>query len=221
MAKRLSDDEKNVLVKFFIEGKTVDELAKKFGFTKSTITRNIKSNIGQDKYNRVINKNKKSGKTKQNKGKSYSAENKNEFKENNFDVPTLNEFSPEESYNLSTFTELAPLDYQIDNAVQKDLASVPISEVDFPKIVYMIINKKIELETKYLKEFPEWRFLSQEELNRKTIQIYFDQQVAKRLCNKEQMVIKVPNTDVFKIVAPILLNKGISRIVSTDKLISL
>jgi hypothetical protein len=34
-------------------------------------------------------------------------------------------------------------------------------------------------------------------------------------------VIKVPNTNVFKIVAPILLSKGISRIVSPDKLIAL
>ena len=45
--------------------------------------------------------------------------------------------------------------------------------------------------------------------------------IAKRFCNKEQKVIKVPNTDVFKIVAPILLAKGISRIVSADKLIAL
>ena len=85
----------------------------------------------------------------------------------------------------------------------------------------MIVDKKIELETKYLREYPEWQFLSDEELSRKTIEIYLDLKIAKRFCNKEQKVIKVPNTDVFKIVAPILLKKGISRIVSADKLISL
>ena len=58
-------------------------------------------------------------------------------------------------------------------------------------------------------------------LNRKTIEIYFDLKNAKRYCNKDQKVIKVPNTNVFKIVAPILLSKGISRIVSPDKLIAL
>ena len=36
----------------------------------------------------------------------------------------------------------------------------------------MIVDKKIELEIKYLKEYPEWQFLSQEELNRKTIKIF-------------------------------------------------
>ena len=85
----------------------------------------------------------------------------------------------------------------------------------------MLVDKKIELETKYLKEYPDWQFLSQEELNRKTIQIFDDLKVAKRYCNKEQKVIKVPNTDVFKITATSLLNKGISRIVSSDSLIAL
>ena len=85
----------------------------------------------------------------------------------------------------------------------------------------MIVDKKIELETKYLKEYPEWQFLSQEELNRKTIKVYFDLKNAKRFCHKEQKVIKVPNTEVFKIATPSLLDKGVSRIVTEDILIAL
>ena len=117
--------------------------------------------------------------------------------------------------------EISPLDYDIENSSRKELSSVPISEVDFPKIVYMIVDKNIELEIKLLKDFPEWRFLPIDDLNRKTIEIYLDLKIAKRLCNKEQKVIKVPNTNVFKISAPLLLSKGISRIVSADKLIAL
>ena len=85
----------------------------------------------------------------------------------------------------------------------------------------MIVDKKIELEIKYLKDYPDWQFLSQEELNRKTIEIFDDLKVAKRFCNKEQKIIKVPNTNVFKLVAPILLSKGISRIINSEKLIAL
>ena len=62
----------------------------------------------------------------------------------------------------------------------------------------MIVNQKIELETKYLKDYPEWQFLSKDDLNRKTIKIYFDLKSAKRDCNKDQKVIKIPNTNVFK-----------------------
>ena len=85
----------------------------------------------------------------------------------------------------------------------------------------MIVDKKIELEIKLLKDYPDWRFLPEEDLNRKTIEIYFDLKNAKRFCNKDQKVIKVPNTDVFRIVATILISRGISRIVSAEKLISL
>ena len=83
-----------------------------------------------------------------------------------------------------SFIEIAPLDCQIDNLQQKDLSSTPIDDVDFPKIVYMIVDKKIELETKYLKEYPEWQFLSEKELNRKTIEIFVDIKVAKGFATK-------------------------------------
>ena len=199
MAKRLSEKEKKNIVILFTEGKTVDELANDFFCRKETIVRNLKKDLGNEKYKEFLNNTK--NKEKNNK------DNLNEFSE---------ELSP-----LTTFTEIIPLNLEIDNAVQKDLSSVPLSEIDLPNVVFMIVNKSIELETKFLKEYPEWHFLSNEELNRKTIEIFLDLKIAKRFCNKEQKVIKVPNTDVFRIVAPILLNKGISRIVSADKLISL
>ena len=34
----------------------------------------------------------------------------------------------------------------------------PLSDVNLPKVVYMIVDKKIELETKFLKDYPEWQF---------------------------------------------------------------
>ena len=109
----------------------------------------------------------------------------------------------------------------MDDLSRKELSSVPISEIDFPKVVYMVIDKKIELEIKLLKDFPEWNFLPQDDLSRKTIEIFFDLNLAKRSCNKEQKVLKVPNTDVFRIAAPTLIAKGISRIVCAENLIAL
>ena len=114
-----------------------------------------------------------------------------------------------------------PLDYEIDSSSRQELSSVSLSEVDFPKVVYMVVDKKIELEIKLLKDFPEWDFLPNGDLNRKTIEIFFDLNLAKRSCNKEQKVLKVPNTDVFRIAAPVLLEKGISRIVCAENLIAL
>ena len=66
---------------------------------------------------------------------------------------TASNFAP-----IDSFFEIAPLDYEIDNSSRKELSSVSLSEVDFPKVVYMIVDKKIELEIKLLKDFPEWEF---------------------------------------------------------------
>ena len=109
----------------------------------------------------------------------------------------------------------------MDDSSRKELSSVPISEIDFPKVVYMVVDKKIELEIKLLKDFPDWSFLPQEDMTRKAIEIFFDLKLAKRSCNKEQKVLKVPNTDVFRIATPLLMAKGITRIVCAENLISL
>ena len=214
MAKRLSEKNKEEIIKLFIDGKTIEYLANEFNCTKLTISRNLKKEIGEKKFKEIT----KSAKPfnldsdkKQNNIHKHQLENQHFFNENeNNEFPKMNEFM-----------EITPLDYEIDNAVQKDLSSVPISEIDLPKIVYMIVDKKIELEVKYLKEFPSWEFLSKEELNRKTIQIYSELKNAKRFCTKDQKVIKVPNTEVFQLVAPLLLSRGISRIINEDKLIAL
>ena len=41
------------------------------------------------------------------------------------------------------FIEITPLDYEIENTPQKDFSSVPISEIKFPKIAFMIVSKKL------------------------------------------------------------------------------
>ena len=127
----------------------------------------------------------------------------------------------QELYPRETFLEITPLNLEIDNLPQRDLSSVSINEVELPKIVYMVVSKHVELETKLLKEYVAWNFLSEKELSRKTIEIFFDLKAAKRSINKEQRVIKVPNSDVFKITASILRARGISRIVSSEVLIAL
>ncbi len=227
MTKRLSEEQKKELVENFKSGKSIDVLSKEFDCTKSTITRNLKKNLGDTKYVELIQKIKSSkekniGKKKYNNSLLDKKTDDEVFQKDLIDLKNSEknrkvlDFVP-----LESFIEIAPVDYEMDNSSRPELSSVPITEIDFPKVVYMIVDKKIELETKPLKDYAEWQFLSLNELNRKTIQIFDDLKNAKRFCSKDQKVIKVPNTDVFKIVAPILVSRGISRIVSGDKLIAL
>ena len=198
MTKRLTEKQREEIKISFTKGKSIEFLSEKFKCTRLTITRNLKKDLGELEY------------------KEFLIKNKNIKDDKNMNNKETIDFSTNPS-----FFEIPPLDYEIENTPRKDLSSTPISEIDFPQMVYMIVDKKIELEIKSLRDYPDWGFLSNDDLNRKTIEIHSDVNTAKRLCNKEQKVIKVPNTNVFKIVAPILKSRGISRIIGLDKLISL
>ena len=214
MPKKLSEIQINEIMEDFFNGFNIDELAEKFNCTKITITRHLKNNTDDKTYKTLIKNNNQKMKLIEKEANNKKAE--SEFQENLYEEKQNEIISSDPS-----FIEITPLNYEIDNEPQKDLSSVPLSEVKFPNVVYMVVDKKIELEVKLLKDFPDWQFLSENELNRKTIEIFFDLKIAKRYCKKEQKVIKVPNTEVFKLAAPILLSRGISRIISSEKLIAL
>ncbi len=221
MAKRLSEKQKKIIVKCFIKDRAVDALAEEFDCTKSTIIRNLKKILGDDKYKELIDKSKTINYPNNSEKINHTFEKDNLPNEKTFNELVKDNFIKEDFSSISPFTEIAPLNFEIESSVQKDLSSVPINEVNLPSIVYMIVDKEIELEVKYLKEYPDWQFLAKEELNRKTIAIYSNLKVAKRFCKKEQKVIKVPNSNVFRIVSPLLQSRGITRIVSEDQLIAL
>lgn len=210
MPKKLSDDQKKEIIDFFVNGMSIEELSKNFKCTKNTITRHLKKGISEKLFKNLL-KNNKSHKNAENKRNS----------ESNLHIENLEDNFNEVMFEETSFVEIAPLEFEIDNEPQNDLSSISINEIDFPKTVYMIVDNKIELETKYLRDYPDWQFLSDKDLDRKTIEIHFDMKIAKRSCTKEQKLIKVPNSNVFKVAAPILISKGITRIVSPNNLISL
>ena len=227
MTKRLTEKQKEEIVESFKYGIAIGVLSQKYNCTNSTIIRNLKKNLGELKYKEFCNKRKSSiEKSITNKNQTNDFKNKDfdgdDLKKDSNNSKVLNENITDSKFApIDAFFEIAPLDYEIDSSSRKELSSVSLSEVDFPKVVYMVVDKKIELEIKLLKDFPEWDFLPNGDLYRKTIEIFFDLNLAKRSCNKEQKVLKVPNTDVFKIATPVLLKKGISRIVCAENLIAL
>ena len=222
MAKRLSEKQKEEIKINFLDNQSVEILSEKFNCTKTTIIRNLKKSLGEKKYKEILNR---SNEPFDIEGENLlENDNKQTFEENiikktedtSIGISNEDKISPFES-----FIEITPLDHDFEDVSQKDISSIPLSEIKLPNMVFLIVKKEIELETKYLKDYPEWQFLPQNDLNRKTLELHFDLKTAKRICNKDQKVIKVPNTDVFRIVAPILLSRGISRIVTAENLISI
>ena len=223
LAKRLTEQQKEEITKLFISGVNVDLLSKRFNCTKLTISRNLKNNIGEVTYRELleVNKSDKTIKNKKQKIKHLDEIQKNKTFKKDIVNTINNEEIEKEFIEMSEFIEITPLNYDIENSSQKDFSTIPISEIVFPKTVFMIVDKKVELEIKYLKDYPKWQFLSEDDLKRKSIEIFYDLKIAKSFCSKEQKVIKVPNTSIFKTVANILISRGISRIVTSDKLIAL
>ena len=202
MAKRLSQEEKKEITQCFNSGISIKKLSERFNCTKLTISRNLKKILGNEEYEKILKE------LSLNKNDKKIITNSDQSKENKVS-------------NDSFFVEIAPLKTNFYNEKQKELSSIPLASVIFPKTVYMVVDKNIELEIKSLKDFPEWQFLPETDLQRKAIEIFVDLKNAKIACNKDQKVIKVPNTNVFKIVAPLLIARGISRMVKEDKLIAI
>ena len=224
MAKRLTEKQKEEIKINFLGNQSVEFLSEKFNCTKTTIIRNLKKSLGEIKYKEILNR----------LNATFDLKNKNLLENDNQQINEKNKINKTDDTSISigisnedkinpfeSFIEITPLDHDFEAVSQKDISSIPLSEIKLPNMVFLIVKKEIELETKYLKDYPEWQFLPQNDLQRKTIEIHFDLKTAKRICNKDQKVIKVPNTDVFRIVAPILMSRGISRIVAAENLISI
>ena len=223
MAKRLTEIEKNEIKTLFTNGKGLDFLMNKFEVSKLTIIRNLKKLLGENEYKNFLNKNlksikKKNSKVKINIQKDISPKNSNS---NVKELRSSFDGDIADSYIDQPLIEITPLIQEISSDMQKDLSSIPISSMSFPKILYMNVDKNFELEIKPLKDFLDWNFLPQDDLKRKTIEVFLDIKEAKIKCNKDQKVIKIPNTNVFQIVNHILLSKGISRIVCGNNLVAL
>tara|TARA_B100000212_G_C27384593_1_gene538667 strand:+ start:9273 stop:9914 length:642 start_codon:yes stop_codon:yes gene_type:complete len=213
LSKRITNLQKEDLKIRFLNGEDIESLAEEFKYSKLTISRNLIKILGKEDFE-TYKKNNKKNKLLLNKIKKNDENQKNFNKSKDFKDNEVN-------LSQETFFEVVPLNQDFTEHNRKDFSSVSIEEITFPNIVYMIVDKKIELKVKSLKEYPQWLFLSKEELERKTIQIFNDLKTAKRECGKENKVIKIPNTNVFKTVAGILSSRGISRIINEDKLISL
>ena len=224
MAKRLTEIQKEEIIQSFKSGINVDQISKQYNCTKLTISRNIQKVIGEKEFKKLTKENNanfkdnsEGQKEKNNSIKKFNKSDLGNLEQNSLDKQNVNK----EDFVSQSFVEITPLNFDIDNQPQKEVSSKPIDSINLPSIVYMIIDKKIELNIKLLKEYPEWQFLPQEDLNRKTIQIYSDLKIAKKICNSDQKVIKIPNSNIFKLVAPFLIQRGISRIISNEELIAL
>ena len=96
-----------------------------------------------------------------------------------------------------------------------------LSFESLPESVYMIVDKKVELDLQTISDLPDWSFLPENELKRIAIVLFSNQRTAKRICSRNQRVIKIPNTNVFNLSKSYLISKGVTRLILEDSIIGL
>ena len=120
------------------------------------------------------------------------------------------------------FEEIAPLVSSFDFDLESEKLDFEIlSYESLPDSVYMVVDKKVELDLQPISELPEWNFLPENELQRNAILLFSNQRSAKRSCSRNQRVIKIPNTSIFKLSKPYLIAKGVTRLILEDSIIGL
>ena len=104
----------------FINGKSVEEIANDYNFSKLTISRNLKNLVGKERY-KIINNSKKISNSisKEKNLESLPVPNENQPEDKDY----LNiSFSNNEMSFLDTCVEISPLYSEIDSSSQKELA---------------------------------------------------------------------------------------------------
>tara|TARA_Y100001968_G_scaffold224811_1_gene207538 strand:- start:1068 stop:1868 length:801 start_codon:yes stop_codon:yes gene_type:complete len=120
------------------------------------------------------------------------------------------------------FDEIEPLIscFSFDQNKQEEDFEI-LNFESLPESVYMIVDKKVELDLQVISDLPEWSFLPENELKRIAIVLFSNQRTAKRICSRNQRVIKIPNTNVFNLSKSYLISKGITRLILEDSIIGL
>ena len=212
MPKRVSIQLKQDFVSSFLRGKSIEEISNLYKFSSQTIIKNLKSSLGEVEFK----------KTKLNNQKINNL-NKTDSNRKIFN-PSINDLNHKSNYeelDNNSFIEILPILTDVNFKDQKEITSRPILNYKFPCTVYMLINKTIELEIKTLRDYPEWSFLPEKDLNRMCLEIFDDHNYAKKLCSKNQKLIKIPNPNVFSIASDLLKSKGITRIIFNKLLLAL
>ena len=151
---------------------------------------------------------------------SLDVDDVNDFHE---DLYSNNQSKDKDNHNIDNkFEEIAPLISSFNFDLENKKTDFEILDYEsLPESVYMIVDKKVELDFQPIAELPEWSFLPENELQRNAILLFSNQRSAKRVCSRNQRVIKIPNTIVFKISKSYLISKGITRLILEDSIIGL
>jgi transposase-like protein len=105
--------------------------------------------------------------------------------------------------------------------VGEALQVLPLGSAVFPKSCYLVIDRTSELIVRPLKEFAHLGTIPSEETQQRTLPVFDNQQVARRFSQRNQRVLKVPDSRLLQKTLSHLKAKGITRIFLDGQVYSL
>tara|TARA_B100000700_G_C14996135_1_gene833902 strand:- start:1125 stop:1841 length:717 start_codon:yes stop_codon:yes gene_type:complete len=233
MAVRLKESQKRDLVEGFRLGTPTADLAKSYGCSQNTVIRIVKAFVSKEEYTSLKSARSRGPNIVQSEsvsssigsqGDSLSARNKSLA----FDDLRPLDTEPKDSSEVNRledkveiFHEIIPLSADLKIEDHKEVICKPFSLELLPTCVYLLVDRTVEIVPQSLREFPELGTFSELDQERKVICLFEKQRDAKRNCRGNQRVIKIPNTSIFSISIPFLINRGITRLLMDSSLISI
>ncbi len=250
ISRRLTKAQKAEILHAYMAGGNTNFLAEKYSCTANTINRTVKTLLTDSQYKLLKEKRSRISNEKVKIVKDLILKEEKEDlcieldeELNNPEVNMISNLEIEDTDNfceeLSSKNKINKnQEFDINNNNDFELIEPLLSEFDFdqdkqkshfeilhyenlPESVYMIVDKKVELDLQLISDLPEWSFLPADELERNAILLFSNQRSAKRNCSRNQRVIKIPNTSIFKISKSYLISKGITRLILDDSIIAL
>tara|TARA_B100000579_G_scaffold106504_1_gene84811 strand:- start:351 stop:1118 length:768 start_codon:yes stop_codon:yes gene_type:complete len=250
ISRRLTKAQKAEILHAYMAGDNTNFLAEKYSCTANTINRTVKTLLTDSQYKLLKEKRSRISNEKVKIVKDLILKEEKEDlcieldeELNNPEVNIISNLEIEDTDNfceeLSSKNKINKnQEFDINNNNDFELIEPLLSEFDFdqdkqkshfeilhyenlPESVYMIVDKKVELDLQLISDLPEWSFLPADELERNAILLFSNQRSAKRNCSRNQRVIKIPNTSIFKISKSYLISKGITRLILDDSIIAL
>ena len=194
MPKILSDLQKKEMTELFKKGLSFDELVNKYDLKKPTIIKHLKTLMGEDQYKKILEievcdeiKESKTDNQVFNKSGLVDIEKSEDLSNKYIEKENEVKHYPEDNFNSNAnFYEIIPLEENFDSEQRKDLTSTPLNDFTIPQNCFLVVDKNNELEIFYLRDFPEYGFLNDDDQKRKIIKQFSDKKATNSFCKKSK-----------------------------------
>ncbi|WP_159790544.1 helix-turn-helix domain-containing protein [Sodalinema gerasimenkoae] len=137
------------------------------------------------------------------------------------ETPSRETESPVELDTEDSSNEKPSKSSKPDDRSLATLTIEPLAKASIPKTCYLVVDRSSELISRPLREFNDLGEIPAAEIGSKTLPVFDNHRVARRFANRNQRVMKVPDSQMLQKTGSHLQAKGITRVFFDGQVYSL